>query len=108
MQVINLRWYEDDQQFFEEFVSSGTVADETTFYFKDDPSETVHYIGYLPEYESPYWAGFCDIPNGTDFKTAEELFTAKIYDGKSIRERWHALVVLDFGAIPIEEYPYSR
>ena len=103
-----MKWYEDYNRFLQAFISEGIYADETTFYFKDDPSETVHYIGYLPGYESPYWAGYCDIPNGADFKTAEELFNAKIYDGKSIRERWSELVVLDFGAIPIDEYPFDR
>ena len=103
-----MKWYEDHNRFLQAFISEGVYADETTFYFKDDPSETVHYIGYLPEYASPYWAGYCDIPNGADFKTAEELFNAKIYDGKSIRERWSELVVLDFGAIPVDEYPFDR
>jgi hypothetical protein len=27
--------------------------DETSFYFKDDPQEIEHFIGYLPQYDLP-------------------------------------------------------
>ena len=39
--------------------------------------------------ETFYWAGCgCDLPRGTDFLSARELFEAPIYGGKSIRDRW--------------------
>ena len=50
--------------------------DETMFVFKDDPHKIEHYIGYLPQYELPYWVGHCDIEGGCEFKTAKELFEA--------------------------------
>jgi len=43
--------------------------------------------------ETHYWAGCgCDIPNGTGFPTAQALFDAPIYGGKSLRERWNEIV----------------
>lgn len=68
-------------------LKTGVSIDETCFYFSDDPKETEHFIGYLPEYEEPYWVGYCDIPNGCEYHSAEGLVEAKIFDGKSLRER---------------------
>ena len=45
----------------------------------------------------PYWVGYCDIENGCEFETAEELFQAKIFDGYSIQERWEHLVLANVG-----------
>lgn len=42
--------------------------------------------------ENRYWAGFgCDIPNGTEFPTAQALFDAPIYGGRSLRDRWNEI-----------------
>ncbi|MBE6844180.1 MAG: hypothetical protein E7508_00505 [Ruminococcus sp.] len=81
----------------------GSGIDETVFYFDDDPSETDHYIGFLPQYDKPYWAGYCDIKDGTEFETAEQLFNAKIYGGKSIKERWNHLVLTEIGGINTDD-----
>ena len=97
-------WYEDFDKFLSVFIKSGTNADETVFYFKNDINEVEHYIGFLPQYEEPYWAGLCDIENGCSFKTAEELFNAKIYDGKSIKDRWNEVVLLEIASIGIDEW----
>ncbi len=77
--------------------------DETLFYFDDTPNEC-HYIGCLREYETPYWAGYCDIPNGTEFVTAYELFNSKIYNGHSIKERWEHIVIEMIGGISTDEW----
>jgi len=82
----------------------GANIDETVFYFDDDPSEEEHYIGYLPQYEKPYWAGYCDVVDGCAFQTAQELFTAKIYDGLSIKERWEHLRLVEIAGVPIENW----
>lgn len=81
--------------------------DETIFYFDDDPEEEHHYIGCLRQYEKPYWAGYCDIPDGCEFLTAHELFTAKIYDQQSIKDRWKHLVLVELCGIPAENWVKS-
>lgn len=86
---------------------TGKYVDETNFYFVDDPEEMEHYLGYLPEYEKPYWAGYCDIEDGCEFETAEELFEAKIYDGKSLKDRWDAVALINIGGISVQDYYYS-
>lgn len=78
--------------------------DETTFYFDDAPDEELHYIGCLREYEKPYWAGYCDVPDGCDFSTAAELFTAKIYNHQSIQDRWEHLVLVSIGGLSAESW----
>ena len=80
----------------------GEGCDETTFYFKTDPKEKEHYLGYKPEYKKPYWVGYCDIENGCEFLTAKEMFEAPIYDGKSIKDRWNEIVLCTIGGCPVE------
>ena len=86
-----------------ELFNKGEFVDETTFYFSDDKDEMDHTIGYLPQFETPYWAGYCDVEGGCDFKTAEELFTAPIYDGKSIKERYNQLILTAIGGLDLED-----
>ena len=84
------------------FQSKHCAIDETAFYFSDDPSETDHFIGYLPQYEKPYWIGLCDMEGGCEFLTAEELFYAKVFDGKSLKDRWDAVVLFQIGGIDVD------
>lgn len=72
--------------------------------FVDEISEPEHYIGCLPQYDKPYWAGLCDIPNGTEFLTADELVNATIYRGKSLKERWDDVRIICMGGIPVDDY----
>ncbi len=101
-----MNWYQD-YSFVLKLFEMGKGVDETTFYFRSDPEETVHYLGYLPQYEKPYWAGYCDVPDGCEFFSAKELFEAKIYDGKSLKDRWNDAVLIELGAIPVEELQFN-
>lgn len=94
----------DYETLFALFDNKHTNIDETAFYFKNDPQEVERFIGYLPQYESPYWAGRCDIEGGCAFPTAKALFEAPIYDGKSIKDRWEEVILLQIGAIPFDEW----
>lgn len=93
-----------DFDYFLAELKKGEIMDETYFYFTGEEGEPEHYIGCLTEYERPYWAGLCDIPDGTDFETAEELVNAKIYRGKSLKERWNEVRVICMGGIPVPDY----
>lgn len=44
-----------DWDFFFRQLTAGMNIDETCFYFSDDPNEEEHYLGYLPQYDKPYW-----------------------------------------------------
>ena len=86
------------------FQTKHPQIDETAFYFSDDPEEIEHFIGYIPKYKDkvykkPYWIGKCDIENGCEFETADELFCAKVFDGESIRDRWDQVVLFQIGGI---------
>lgn len=82
----------------------GETIDETSFYFLDDEKEEEHYLGFLPHFEKPYWVGYCDIENGTEFYTAEELVNAKIFDGKSLKERWNQVCITSILGMDIEDW----
>ena len=92
------------KKLFDLFDQKLTNIDETAFVFKDDPRKIEHFIGYLPQYELPYWVGYCDIEGGCEFKTAKELFEAPIFDGKSIKDRWNEIEIIAIGAINIDEW----
>ncbi|MEY8428528.1 hypothetical protein AALA00_12595 [Lachnospiraceae bacterium 46-15] len=102
-----MKWYEDYDFMLAQFKKGDERVDETMFYFRSDPEEVEHYIGYLSQYDKPYWAGYCDVPDGCEFKTAEELFEAKIYDGKSIKDRWEELVLVNIGGISVDDWEKS-
>jgi len=82
----------------------GRFINETQFYFADDPFEYDYYLGYLPEFEHPYWVGACDIEDGCEFATAQELIHAKIYDGKSLAERWDMVRIVNIEGIGLEDW----
>lgn len=89
---------------FMKHLISGDCIDETSFCFLDDPEKREHIIGYAPEVneKKPYWVGLCDIPGGCDFASADELVSAEIFDGQSIRERWKKILFLNVGGIGID------
>lgn len=91
-----------DYDFFLKQLVTGVSIDETCFYFTDDPSESEHFLGFLPQYEKPYWVGYCDIPDGTEFYNAEELLNAKIFEGKSLRERWNNVCIISIEGVDLE------
>ena len=84
-------------------------VDETAIYFDDDPEDAEHYIGCIPEFDGksndkPYWIGLCDVDGGCEFATAKELFEAKVFDGKSLKERREHVVIFLVGGFCVEDY----
>lgn len=100
-------WYQNYDFILAQFEKGRSIVDETVFYFQSDPAEEEHYIGYLPQYEKPYWAGLCDTPGGVELETAKELFEAKIYDGMSLKQRWPELVIVSMGGVSVSEMDES-
>ena len=102
-----MRFYEDYNFMLEMFTSGEERLDETAFYFQTDPSENEHYIGYIPKYEKPYWIGYCDIPEGCEFRTAKEMFEAKVFNNQSIKDRWNEIVIVSIGGISVNDWDIS-
>jgi hypothetical protein len=90
--------------FFFRQLEAGINIDETCFYFKDDPDKNEHFLGYLPQYEKPYWVGYCDVKDGCEFENANELVDAPIFDGKSLRERWNNTVICSIEGCCLEDW----
>lgn len=93
-----------DWDFFFKQLDAGLNIDETHFYFIDDPNDDDYMLGYLPQYDKPYWAGNCDIPDGAGYYTAEELVNSKIYSGKSLRERWEQVRICGIEGICLDDW----
>ena len=83
---------------------AGMNVDETSFSFEKDNQGFLRYIGYSENDPLPYWAGLCDLPNGRRFQTADELFEAKIYDGKSLKERWDEVTIYSINSLPLDDW----
>lgn len=99
-----MKWYEDYHTVLQKFATQGESMDETEFYFASDRQRELHCIGCIKKFAKPYWAGYCDIPDGCEFSTAREMFEAKIFDKLSIKDRWHELVMVNIGGIPADDY----
>ena len=89
--------------FYKQLVA-GKWIDETQFYFADDPNETDRFLGYLPQYELPYWVGYCDIEDGIEFRTAEELVNAPVFNGQSLKERWDMVRIVSIEGIGLGDW----
>lgn len=83
---------------------AGMNVDETSFSFEKDNQDLIRYIGYSENEPLPYWAGLCDLPDGRRFRTADELFEAKIYDGKSLKERWDEVTIYSINSLPLDDW----
>lgn len=96
--------------------------DETWFMFLDDQDRGECILGYTPMLPTPwsqwttdpksrepkpnprpYWVGTgCDVHNGADYATANELLHAPIYGGRSIAEAWEQVCVFNLGGVPLD------
>ncbi len=85
-------------------LKAGLNIDETRFYFRDDPEEEEHYLGYCRGYPKPYWIGYCDIKDGADFWTAEELVNAPIFNGKSLKDKWEYVCICGIEGLPLDDW----
>ena len=83
---------------------AGMNVDETSFSFEKDNQDLIRYIGYSENDPLPYWVGLCDLPDGKRFPTADELFEAKIYDGKSLKERWDEVTIYSINSLPLDDW----
>ena len=83
---------------------AGMNVDETSFSFEKDNQDFIRYIGYSENEPLPYWAGLCDLPDGRRFRTADELFEARIYDGKSLKERWDEVTIYSIYSLPLDDW----
>lgn len=90
------------------------MIDETEILFLDDLERGECIIGYIPYlklkgktvcFDHPYWVGTgCDIKDGAEFKSAEDLLNAKIYGDRSIFQAWEQVSVLNLGRISLEDW----
>ena len=80
-----MKWYEDYNTVLQKFETAGEFMDETEFYFTSDHKKQLHCIG-------------------CEYVTAKEMFEAKIFDKRSINDRWHELVMVNIGGIPADDY----
>lgn len=72
-------------------------------------------FGYLREYlewrswgwetvypANPFWIGYCDVPDGVGFETAEQLVNAPVFGGKSMRNVWPQMEIDGVAGMPVD------
>ena len=82
----------------------GGAIDETVFRFRGEAAKVERYIGFISGNELPYWAGLCDIDGGAEFATADELFAAPIYGGRSLTDLRDEIELVGIAGLSVEEY----
>lgn len=93
-----------DWDFFCKRLSKGVFMNEVCFYFADDPNEEKHYIGCMVGSVKPYWIGGCDEPDGTEYYTVKELVNDKIFNGRSLKERWNEVKICNIDGICLKNW----
>ena len=91
--------------FLKVLTENGRWLDETSFYFADDPEQEDHWLGCLPNRGFPsYWVGNCDIPDGREYDTAQELLEAPIFHRRSLRDRWSQVRLVSIMGISLDSW----
>lgn len=85
-------------------IKARKMVDEISFVFESDSDEVLRFIGVSDDEEAPYWVGLSDVPDGRGFKEIDELFNAKIYDGKSLKERWSEVIIYSIAGLSLDDW----
>ena len=73
---------------------------ENSFYVENSDKYCDCWMGFNKKFSEPYWYGLTpDGKNGYDFKTAEEMFNAKVFDGRSIKDLWRDIYFTSINGI---------
>lgn len=88
--MTEIRQYDYDQFYAE--LRDAWLMSEWTFYFSDDPFRKQYLIICHRMRIMPYTIQ--KLPSGKvfSFNTAEELLTAKLFRGKTIKDKWNQIV----------------
>ena len=96
-----------DFSFFYDIVKRGINheinIDETIFFFDDDPEEEHGYIILFAGDNDHYCDGRC-CDRGFYIKDVDEVFEAKVWRGKSLKERWQHTVIDRIGSKKIRAW----
>ena len=78
---------------------SHTITREWAFFFTDDPQKKTHTMHWHQMAITPY-----HLDNKYDFSNAKDMLEAKVFDGKSIKDRWNEIVSISIGGINFDEW----
>ena len=74
---------------FRQKLIAGDHVYKNHFYIEDNDKYDDCRIGFNDDYDKPYWFGLTpDGNNAYKFKTADEILSAKVFDGKSLKDLW--------------------
>lgn len=85
-------------------IKAGKIVDEISFAFESDSGEAIIFISVSDHVDEPYWLGLSDSPDSKRFKEIDELFKAKIYDGKSLKERWSEVIIYGISGQSLDDW----
>lgn len=85
-------------------IKARKIVDEIAFAFESDSDETLRLIGISYDVEEPYWVVPSDSPDRKRFKEIDELFKAKIYEGKSLKERWSEVIIYGISGQSLDDW----
>lgn len=92
----------DSYYLFQEFRKGEGI--EVAFDFEGNYDDFFYYIGYDKEKEKPYWARRSDKQEVNAFTCADALFETKLYDGKSLKERWSDVTIYSVNGLSLSDW----
>lgn len=87
-------------------IKNNKAAIEINFYIENDMIYTSCWLGKLisKENEEVYWLGLTE--NGTeayDFNSKENLFEAKVFKGKNLKEVWNKVIIITIDSCDVKD-----
>lgn len=85
---------------FSQKLSDGKNFFENSFYVENSDKYCDCWMGFNQDFSEPYWFGLTpDGKNSYDFKCAEEMLNAKVFDGRSMKDIWDKIYFISINCI---------
>lgn len=92
-------------EIFRQMLIDGDQVYECQFYIEDNNKFEDCWIGFNADYDEPYWFGLpFDEKNDYDYKTADEILNAKVFDGKSLKDLWDQVYFYSINGISANDW----
>ncbi|UXS45394.1 hypothetical protein [Staphylococcus delphini] len=91
-------------EYFFNLLNNGLKLDNLAFSFKSDNNDICCFIGCINWGEIAYSELFSGYSELKAFENIEEMFNSKIFNGKSLKERWPEVVIDNINGMPFGDW----
>ena len=99
----NGSWYKDMDFLCEQLQRECVMLENVDFFFSDDPRKKIYKIGFCKGVLiDPYVISTCDLEEGLSMVTPQEIFEAKVFRGRSLKEQWDRVVITEMNDVGVK------